>query len=168
MSQTFVVEIAGGKDEIKEGESFNINFSVPESYWSDRNSPNRIDYFLLRSARSGQDGYISLNHDIENFYSHYSTISINNTSINRGILHGTTINFVPKTNDSYEEPEVLEVDLHLHQPYGGGYSEVLARDSIVVKDYNEIKPPDFGFSSIKDQYPYGYFSDSIKALAGEI
>ena len=168
MSQDFVIRIAGGKDEIKEGESFNIFFSAPEWYWNNRSNPSRIDRFLLRSVRSGQDGYIEINEDFENFYSHDSTLGFASQSTNRGVVYGYTSNYLLRSDDDYEESEVLEVELYLYRPYGGGIGEVLARNSIIIKDYYNKKPPNFGNFDIKDWYPQGYFSDSIRPRAGEI
>ena len=73
-----------------------------------------------------------------------------------------------KTYDAYEAAEILEVELYLYQPDGGGFSDVLASDSIIVKDFHDEPRPFFGTLKLKDDIsPYSSIY-RITLRAGEI
>lgn len=169
MSQDFVIEIAGGKKEIKEGEDFYITFRVPESYWENRKNPGRYDHFKWKSTGASKAGHVNINNDIENFYSSGGYASFVWTDVHNSLgLYGSSTDFSFKTYDSYEAEEIFEVELYLYQPYGGGFSDVLASDSIIVKDFHDEPRPFFGTRKLKDDIsPYSSIY-RITPRAGQI
>ena len=175
VSQDFVIQIANGKKEIKEGQSFHVYFSVPESFWINRTNPHFYDYFALRNSGAGKDGYLSFNSDLKDIHAYNETMNFGGRDrysvIGRrgdipGTLYGWSQAYSLKSSDGDEGPEVLKVELLFYQRYNGGFVSVLAIDSIIVRDYVDEPQPDFRTLTKKQTYTLSLVYDYNGNLHG--
>ena len=104
-------------------------------------NPGRYDHFKWKNSGAGKAGHVNIDNDIDSFnsYSGYASFG----SSHRGDTYGYTNEMSFKTYYAYESAEILEVELYLYQPDGGGSSDVLASDSIIVKDFHDEPRPFF-------------------------